>query len=156
MSRRPIPSAVELYRSPLGRVASGSCGRRTEPENPGKRLVILGQDETDALYGRPCFTPEERDQYFTLSAHEKAITQKLHSRKSRLFFILQLGYFKARFMFFVFEPEAVEEDAAYIRQRYFPGLNDAGLEIAKGTRLKQQRLILELCGYRNANAAMRR
>ena len=156
MSRRPIPSAVELYRSPPGRVASGSCGRRTEPENPGKRLVILGQDETDALYGRPCFTPEERDQYFTLSAHEKAITQKLHSRKSRLFFILQLGYFKARFMFFVFEPEAVEEDAAYIRQRYFPGLNDAGLEIAKGTRLKQQRLILELCGYRNANAAMRR
>lgn len=124
--------------------------------NPGKRLVILSQDEADALYGLPRFTQEERDEYFTLSTEEKAALEQLHSHKSRLFFILQLGYFKARLMFFVFNLAEVEEDVAYIKQRYFPGLDDIEPDIAKGTRLKQQGMILELCRYRNADAAVRR
>jgi hypothetical protein len=36
-------------------------------DNPGKRLIILGNAEIDAVYGRPRFTQEERDEYFTLS-----------------------------------------------------------------------------------------
>jgi hypothetical protein len=54
--------------------------------NPGKRLVILGHEEMDALYGRPRFTQEERDEYFTLSAQEKAALGQLHSLKSRVGF----------------------------------------------------------------------
>jgi hypothetical protein len=38
-----------------------------------KRLRILGDDEIEAIYGRPRFTPEERRLYFSLSAPEKAI-----------------------------------------------------------------------------------
>jgi len=34
-------------------------------ENPGKRLIVLEGDEVEALYGRPCFTHEERVQDFT-------------------------------------------------------------------------------------------
>ncbi len=120
------------------------------------RLKILSQDEADSLYGLPRFTQKERDEYFTLSTEEKAALEQLHFHKSRLFFILQLGYFKARLMFFVFNLTEVEEDAAYIRQRYFPGLDDVDPYIAKGTRLKQQGMILELCRYRNADAAIRR
>ena len=62
------------------------------------RLRILSDDEIDALYGRPRFTQEERNEYFTLSAQERATLGQLHSLKSRVFFILQLGYFKARRM----------------------------------------------------------
>lgn len=125
-------------------------------DNPGKRLIILGNAEIDAVYGRPRFTQEERDEYFTLSAQEKEALGQLHSLKSRAFFILQLGYFKARRMFFLFGFGDVGEDAAYIRERYFPDFDDAHPEIAKGTRLKHQRLILALYQYRNANAAMQR
>jgi len=125
-------------------------------DNPGKRLIILGNAEIDAVYGRPRFTQEERDEYFTLSTQEKEALGQLHSRKSRAFFILQLGYFKARRMFFLFGFGDVGEDAAYIRERYFPDFDDAHPEIAKGTRLKHQRLILALYQYRNANAAMQR
>jgi len=32
-----------------------------------RRLSILGDDEIDALYGRPYFTPDERVPYFALS-----------------------------------------------------------------------------------------
>jgi hypothetical protein len=108
------------------------------------RLRILSDDEIDALYGRPRFTQEERNEYFTLSAQERATLGQLHSLKSRVFFILQLGYFKARRMFFVFGLRDVVEDVAHIRERYFPDFNDADPEIAKGTRLKQQQLILGL------------
>jgi hypothetical protein len=125
-------------------------------DNPGKRLTILGSAETEAIYGRPCFTQEERDEYFTLSPEEKAAMGQLHSVKSRMFFILQLGYFKARNMFFIFDPQEVEEDIRFIGGRYFPDLKDVGPDITKVTRLKQQKLILELYKYRNAEAGVRR
>jgi hypothetical protein len=70
--------------------------------------------------------------------------------------MLQLGYFKARLTFFVFGLRDVEEDADYLRRRYLPDFNDAGSAIAKGTRLKQQKLILKLCNYRNMDAAIRK
>lgn len=124
-------------------------------ENPGKRLVILGDEEIDALYGRPRFTPEEREECFALSAEENATLTQLHSLKSRMFFILQLGYFKARRMFFAFDLQDAKEDAAHIRQKYFLTLDVADPELAKGTRLKQQRLILNLCKYRHADTAIR-
>ena len=52
-------------------------------DNPGKRLAILGDAEIEAIYGRPCFTQGERDEYFTLSPEEKAAMGRLHSVKSR-------------------------------------------------------------------------
>ena len=125
-------------------------------DNPGKRLVILAQEEIDALYGLPRFTQKERDEYFTLSAQEKEALGQLHSLKSKVFFVLQLGYFKASHMFFVFGLKDIEEDAAYVWDKYFPAFDDADPEIAEATRLKQQRLILDLYKYRNADAAIRR
>jgi hypothetical protein len=56
-----------------------------------KRLHILSDDEIEALYGRPRFTPEEQLEYFTLSPREKAALEPFHSIKSRIYGILQLG-----------------------------------------------------------------
>jgi len=125
-------------------------------EDGTMRLRILSEQEIDDLYGRPHFTQQERDEYFALSAQEKAALEQFHSYKSKLFFMLQLGYFKARLTFFVFGLKDVEEDAAYLKRRYFPDFNDAGSAIAKGTRLKQQKLILKLCNYRNTDAAIQK
>ena len=50
-------------------------------DNPGKRLIVLEGDAVEALY---------------LSPKEKSVLDQLHSIKSRVYFILQLGYFKAR------------------------------------------------------------
>lgn len=120
------------------------------------RLTILNEEEIDALYGRPRFTQEARAEYFTLSAREKTALGQFHSLKSRLFFVLQLGYFKASRMFFVFGLREVEEDAAYLVETYFPEVEDDDAAIAKGTRLRQQRLILEICNYGSCDAAMQK
>jgi len=122
-------------------------------ENPAdtqpKRLRILSDDEIDAIYGIPCFTHEERIEYFSLSPSEKAALDQLRSIKSRIYFILQLGYFKARHMFFAFNIREVYEDAKYIQEQYFPDFQFTEFNIAKITRLNQQYLILSLCNYRS-------
>ena len=50
-----------------------------------KRLRILGDDEIEALYGRPHFTDDERLEYFALSATERAILEHFHTTTSRLY-----------------------------------------------------------------------
>jgi TnpA family transposase len=122
---------------------------------PPKRLRILGAEEIDALYGRPRFTPEERQEYFTLSPPEKAALEPFHSLTSRLYYLLQLGYFKARQLFFVFGLRDVEEDVRYLQERYFVTTHFRAEEISKVTRLKQQRVILALCNYRHCDAVAR-
>lgn len=124
---------------------------------PQKRLHILGTEELDALYGLPRFTSEERQEYFALSPTDLAALAPLHSLKSRLYAILQLGYFRARHQFFVFRLHDVEADARYLQALYFPTLPASFLEwtITKTTRFKQQRLILALCQYRICDAKTR-
>ena len=109
-----------------------------------KRLRILGDDEIEAIYGLPRFTPEERMEYFSLSPAEKGMLEQLHSIKSRIYCILQLGYFKARHLFFVFDLQEVMEDARYIQEQCFPGFQITEFDITKVTRLRQQRFIREL------------
>lgn len=116
-----------------------------------KRLQILGADEIESLYGLPHFTPEEQLEHFALSAREATAIEQLHSIKSRIYAILQLGYFKARHLFFVFSLATVAADAQHIQARYFPDFQLTKLDLAKVTRLNQQRLILELCHYGTCN-----
>lgn len=113
-----------------------------------KRLQILGDEEIEDLYGLPHFTQEEQAEHFMLSEREAAAIEGFHSIQSRIYAILQLGYFKARHLFFVFGFDVVEEDAQYIQARYFPNFQMSELTISKVTRLKQQSLILEMCNYR--------
>ena len=109
---------------------------------------ILSDDEIAALYGQPRFAPEEQAEYFALSAEEKATQELLHSVKSQTFFILQLGYFKARRLFFAWGMDEVREDIHFIQACYFPDYPPITSVIAKATRIKHQQLILALFNYR--------
>ncbi len=113
-----------------------------------KRLKILETDEIEAIYGLPVFDDEDRAFYFALSPPEKAVLSQLHGLKSSIYYILQLGYFKARQQFFVFSLQQVAADAEYVQRTHFPNAVLVELDIAKVTRLKQQGLILELLQYR--------
>lgn len=109
-----------------------------------ERLRILSDEEIEMLFGKPNFTQEERTELFSLSPVENNILEQFHSVKSRICFILNLGYFKARQLFFTFDFQQTQDDAYYIQKQYFPDFQLADLNITKVTRLKQHRLILEL------------
>ena len=120
------------------------------------RLRILSEDEIEILYGRPRFTQKERAQYFTLSQIETDLLEELRSVRSQTYFILQLGYFKARHLFFIFDFREVEEDVNYILQQYFPHAKMDDLSsVNRRTRMRQRQLILKLCNYQNCDAGQR-
>jgi TnpA family transposase len=122
-----------------------------------KRLGILGDDELGAIYGRPHFTHEERCNYFSLSHPEKELLQVLRSTRSQAYFVLQLGYFKAKHRFFTFDIFEVMEDLQYILKMHFKNSIITDLNsIKKPARLKQQQMILELFNYHICDAKIRR
>jgi Domain of unknown function (DUF4158) len=121
-----------------------------------KRLSILDDHEIDDLYGLPRFTPDERQLYFTLTTAEQAACRRFRSLPSQLSFILQLGYFKAKHLFFTFTFAEVADDVASIFARHFPA--DSRITFASPTSptlAHQRTVILELFSYRLCRATER-
>ena len=120
------------------------------------RLTILTAPEIEDLYGIPNLREEEREFCFALESEEEAIAHGHRSTASKLFFILHLGYFKARRMFFTFSSEQVREDIRFIRERHFPNESIPEIfKIPKTTRWNQQQRILSLFDYHDCDAGWR-
>ena len=81
------------------------------------RITILEDAEIEELYGRPRFTHDERVHYFALTPEERAVADGHYSLASRVLFILQAGYFKAKTLFFSFEIDEVADDVKHILQQ---------------------------------------
>jgi TnpA family transposase len=112
-----------------------------------KRLSILTPEEIDSIFSCPRFSEDEREYFFTLSKEEKVELEKFRGHRSKVYFILQLGYFKARNQFFTFEWNDVQKDRDYIIQKHY--YLDNSTEIpAVNTRSAQQKAILELLNFR--------
>ncbi len=108
------------------------------------RLSILTQSEIQDYFGIPRLTQEDREYYFELADNEVKLIGENWQLNSQLYFVLQLGYFKAKRMFFSFDVEAVVNDVSYIIETYFP--YDAGHEFkvpSKQTRVNQQKIICQ-------------
>lgn len=65
-----------------------------------KRINLLSNVEVIDLYARPDFNDDERELYFTLNEQEQIILNSYTTINTQLYFILQLGYFKAKQQFF--------------------------------------------------------
>ena len=122
----------------------------TQAEDPSKRLVILSPDEVEAIYALPKLSDEERMTFFVLTPPEEALLTDLGTVASKIVFLLQLGYFRARQRLYTFNQSDVELDMRYIHQRYFATEEFPDKMVSKDTRLKHRRLILERSGYREA------
>ena len=112
------------------------------------RLQILSPEEYDALWGRPRFTPADRDIFFSLTPPERDLVKKLHATHTKLHFLLQLGYFRARQRFFHFDMREVREDVDYLRRRYLEDAPIVDIAVSKMTRRRHIDAILKLFRYR--------
>ena len=120
-----------------------------------KRINILTQKEIQDLYGFPRLSDEERMIYFALTLPEQKLVDTHRSIASKVCCILQLGYFKASKMFYVFGRDEATRDIQYVIRRYFRESNSINIEIPKTTRIDQQARILNLFDYRFCNRTMR-
>jgi hypothetical protein len=58
-------------------------------------LDILEPKEIYALYGRPHFNEQQLTLFFEFTEEELAIARRFRTYSSRVYFLLQLAYFKA-------------------------------------------------------------
>ena len=119
-----------------------------------RRLAILTVREINELYGLPRFTDEERCIYFDLSPAERGAVDAVHTDAAAVHMVLQLGYFKAKRQFFIYEPGTVCDDIRHITKRHLPGMDNVPIKaLSKPTRLEQQQTILSLLSYRRCDGA---
>lgn len=116
-----------------------------------KRLTILSKKEIKEIYSLPIFSYEERCKYFTIKPLEKEELDNLYSLTSKIYFLLQLGYFKAKKMFFKYSIEEIEDDIKYIAQYYFKEENISLFsekELSRTTKWNIHSSILKIYKYK--------
>jgi TnpA family transposase len=84
------------------------------------RLKLFTAQEYDDFYGLPRFDDEMRARYFSLSLADKHLLNSFKTYEHKLFFVLCLGYFRAKRCLIDFKLKAVASDWAYIVNLYFP------------------------------------
>jgi hypothetical protein len=84
-----------------------------------KRIKILSEVEIKDLYCLPKFTLEEKIIFFTLNKKERQFVEKIPDISSKVYAILQLGYFKAKRRLFSFNYEDVQQDLDYVLTHHF-------------------------------------
>ena len=118
-----------------------------------ERITILSPNEIDDIYKLPQLSEEERFLYFTMDADEYTLAHSHRSLDMKVFFIIQLGYFKAKRMFFSFTNNEIKKDLEFIKNKYFPTKSISyTFNIVKSTRWYQQQKILSLFSYHDFDA----
>lgn len=108
------------------------------------RIQLLSVAEAEELYSRPEFNVHEQRLYFTLTQSERDALTQFSNTKTRIFFILQLGYFKARQQFFNFSLDDVRHDVQFITDIYYRDLSSVlftGCISRDYIRLQRQKLL---------------
>ncbi|MDY6895656.1 MAG: DUF4158 domain-containing protein [Thermotogota bacterium] len=117
---------------------------------PEKRIHLLSDTEVIDLYAKPDFSPNEQKLYFTLTKSEQIALDHFSNTRTRVYFILQLGYFKAKQQFFNFTFESSKNDVRFILKTYYKktGLLLSGCISRDYIRLQKQSII-DLFDYHN-------
>ena len=118
-----------------------------------QRLQILSNQEVLAIYDRPIFNDVEQRHYFSLTEIE-LIFLKLRpvngkDTSSKLYFIIQLGYFKAKHLFFGFNYNNIEDDVRFIMNVYMPNDTIPTKLPTRKVQVNTHLSILGLFGFRD-------
>lgn len=122
-------------------------------KNDGRYIQLLNNAELEALYAPPQLNDEEREFYFFLNEQELKLLDQYTQPQTALSFILQLGYFRAKHLFFDLNKNKTSllDDIHHIARRY--GCCDVGddlsqFKIGRDSLRDQKRVILDLFNYR--------
>ena len=84
-----------------------------------KRIYLLPEAEIADLYARPIFNQYEQQLYFELTQIQLDTLSQFGTIKTKVNFILQLAYFKAKNQFFTFTFDDVRADVDFVLAKFF-------------------------------------
>jgi len=118
-----------------------------------QRLYILNHQDFASIYERPKFNDSERRHFFVLSEPElyavKLRPFNGRETSSKLYFILQLGYFKAKHLFFKFQYSEVKEDVNFVLRTHLPNDPSRVKLPTRKFQVSAQQEILQLTGFQD-------
>jgi len=115
-----------------------------------KRIYLLPEAEIADLYARPIFNQKEQQLYFDLNQVELDILGRFGTIKTKVHFILQLAYFKAKNQFFTFTFDDVRADVEYVLAKFFKKKDAVFQGSITRKRISQQKqIILNLFEYQD-------
>ena len=133
-------------------------------------MHLLKKGEIEEIYRIPQIDEKDRNFIFSLNDAERKILSQLHTLSSKVAFILQLGFFRIKKIFYpIDELDKLEDLKEYVIDRYFsdypsekfpcfpqikPGFTVPSLNVTKPTRLSQQNQILDLFNYRKCSGGV--
>ena len=77
------------------------------------RIILLSNAEIEEFYSLPVFNKKDREIFFALSNSDYKLLDEYRTQKLKIYFILQLGYFRATQQFYNFKFDDVLEDVSY-------------------------------------------
>lgn len=114
-----------------------------------KRLTILTEEEKFALYELPDFDELQQHKYLILTDDEQKLVYSRSNLSAQLYCALQVGYFKAKHLFFDFDwNESSQEDIDFIMKYYFSDKVFTPAAITQYEYYDQVKKISSLFGYR--------
>lgn len=113
----------------------------------GKRIQIIRKFEINELYDLPDFNHADREDYFSLYNETNRLVKQCRQFKTKVYFILLLGYFHCKPIICNFSFDEVESDTNYILDRYFDGLVLTNTDLAVTTNTKLINRILTYSAY---------
>ena len=114
-----------------------------------ERLSVLSDLEEFAFYGFPDFNDEQRSTYFVFEEKEWELISKCPSLHAKVMCAVQIGYFKAKKMFFRFSLHKIpKDDLDFIFSRYFPDKPLKTFCVTKYEYYLQREAICQLFGYK--------
>lgn len=112
-----------------------------------KRLSVLSDLEEFAFYGFPDFDDEQRSTYFAFEEQEWDLISTCPSLHTKIYCALQVGYFKAKNLFFPIH-KIPQADIGFILAQYFEGQTLPVSPISKYEYYLQRESICCLFGYK--------
>jgi len=99
------------------------------------------------LYDPPRFNENDRDYFFNLNEPELSTLREFRSVQNKAYFILLLGYFKAKPVTLTFTWGVVKIDLDYIYARYFPTVSLLRKNIDKDAKSNVYQKVFSLTGF---------
>lgn len=113
----------------------------------------MPEAEIADLYARPIFNKTEQRLYFEMNQIELEKLGQLGTLKTKVYFILQLAYFKAKNQFFTFDFDDTLADIEYVLTRFFQKTHKVLRGSITRQRIRQQKqIILNLLDYQDWSA----
>ena len=114
------------------------------------RIHLLPENKINELYNIPNFTDQEMEIFFSLSADDHLLLTKYKTIKLKIYFIIQLGYFRATQQFYDFSLENIPKEVLYVAKLYFDlPLKNINNKPYRTIIKSQQAIILNLYDYRD-------